>query len=204
MESPSRIRVALIVLNVLLVGGLVVVALKLLPFLGDRDTTEPVRQAVTATVSWSEGGQRAQDRAWAWVADAELVRVEASWYVTPDWRQLALPPLVWGFVYYSPSERMLATVAVEDDDVLWAPPVPIPVVPESIEGFPPAYGPELAWISFKGAGGVGFLEVHPEAEVVFRMQNEASGLVWTIVASEGTSRHQAVIDAQSGTVLLHD
>jgi hypothetical protein len=151
-----------------------------------------------------DAGVRARERAEAWSADAVLVRVESSWYAVPGWQQMGLPPLAWGFLFYSPSEGNLATVVVGDMELLWVPPVAIPVVPVAIETFPPAYAPDLVWVTFLAAGGETFVQHHPQAQVTFRLQPGDGGLMWTVSAFLGDAGVEVSLDAHSGIVIARE
>lgn len=204
----SATRTALVVLIAALSVVLVVLAVNLLPQLVDLAAGRPgatagvVRQEATADVPLVEAHGRAESRAVDWSEDAVLVRVEANWYVTADWRATTLPPLAWGFLFFSPSEGTLATVVVDDTELLWVPPAAIPVVPAAIETFPPAYAPDLAWVTFLAAGGETFIQDHPQAQVTFRLWPGDAGLMWTVSAFQEEAHVEATLDAHSGIVTI--
>jgi len=207
-EQGSATRVALVALIVVLSAILVVVAVNLLPQLEEvaagrpGATTGPVRQEATADVPLIEAHARAESRAVDWSEDAVLVRVEANWNVTADWNATALPPFAWSFLFYAPSEGTLATVVVDDTELLWVPPAAVPVVPVAIETFPPAYAPDLAWLTFLAAGGDTFIQDHPQAQVTFRLAPDDAALMWTVSAFHDGDRVQVTLDAQSGVVAI--
>ena len=207
MKSESGARWGLIALILLLVAVVVVLVIGLVPLVADLPrASEPdaVRQEVTSTVSLEDAGARARERAEAWSADAVLVRVESSWYVVPGWQGMALPPLAWGFLFYSPSEGTLATVVVGDTELLWVPQVEIPVVPIAIETFPPAYAPHLVWVTFLAAGGEAFVRDHPRAQVTFRLQPGDDGVMWTVSAFQEDAGVEVSLDAHSGIVTARE
>jgi len=206
-EQGSATRAALVALIVVLSAILVVVAVNLLPQLEDMAagrpgaTSGPVRQEATADVPLIEAHARAESRAADWSEDAVLVRVEANWYVTADWQATGLPPFAWSFLYYAPAEGTLATVVVDDAELLWVPPVAVPVVPVAIEEFPPAYAPDLVWVTFLAAGGEAFIQEYPQAQVTFRLSPVDGGLMWTVSAFKGDAAVEVSLDAHSGIVI---
>jgi len=107
-DTVFGMRKGLIALIVLLIAVLVVLVIGLVPLVVDVSRIPEaniVRQEATASVSLGDAGVRARERAEAWAADAVLVRVESSWYAGPGWEKLAVPPLAWGFLFYSPTIR---------------------------------------------------------------------------------------------------
>jgi len=204
LESQAGVRWGLIALILLLVAVVVVLLINLVPLVADLSPgSEPdtVRQEVTSTVSLEDAGARALARAETWAADAVLVRVESSWYAEPGWQDMTVPPLAWGFLFYSPSEGTLATVVVDDTELLWVPPVAIPVVPVAIETFPPACAPDLVWVAFLAAGGATFVQEHPQAQVTFRLKPGNAGPVWTVSAFQDDAGVEVSLDAHSGIVI---
>jgi len=204
LKSQSGVRWGLIALILVLVAVVVVLLINLVPLVADLSRAsepESVRQEVTSTVSLEEAGVRARERAEVWSADAVLVRVESSWYAVPGWQTMTVPPLAWGFLFYSPSEGTLATVVVDDTELLWVPPAAIPVTPAAIETFPPAYAPELVWLTFLGAGGDTFIRDHPQAQVTFRLRPGDAGLMWTVSAFQDDAHVEVSLDAGSGIVI---
>ena len=198
-------RGGLIALIVLLIAVLVVLAIGLVPLVADFTVVpemDAVRQEVTSAVSLEDAGARARERAEVWAADAVLVRVESSWYAVPGWQDMTVPPLAWGFLFYSPADGTLATIVVDDTELLWVPPAAIPVVPAAIETFPPAYAPDLAWVTFLAAGGEAFILDHPQAQVTFRLGPGNGGLMWTVSAFHDGARVEVTLDADSGIVTI--
>jgi len=81
------------------------------------------------------------------------------------------------------------------------PPLEISYTPRSIPALP-QYGVEVAWLSFRAAGGEAFLQAHPEAMVSLRLRPyEHGGIVWSVAAFDGRDYLEVLIDAESGAVL---
>jgi hypothetical protein len=110
------------------------------------------------------------------------------------------PPVTWSFYYYSPTTHELAGVVVGHEQLFWVPPLEISYTPKSIPALPP-YSVEVAWLSFRAAGGDEFLRMHPEAMVDFRLRPHESGVVWSVAAFDGKDYLEVLIDANSGAVL---
>lgn len=207
MREERSVRFALVLLIVVLFGTLVVLAINLVPSLADlasdsqTATGTAVRQEATSSVPLSEAQGRAELRAHEWSEDAFLVRVEANWYVNDTWREAMMPPLAWSFLYYAPHDGMLTTAVVDDERVLWMNPAAIPVEPGRLIEFPPSYGPELAWVSFLGAGGGAFVAEYPAAQVVFRLQQMGERPIWTLSGFADEAHIQVSLDAETGVVL---
>jgi hypothetical protein len=205
MALHANVRTGLVILIVLLGTVLVILVVNLLPLLAVAETpAHPrriLRQEVTSAVSMASAADRAAERAKEWTETAELVRVEAAWYVTPGWERYSAPPVAWAFLYYSPETGELASVIIDDSDVLWSPPIEIPVRPRPLGEFPPAWGAEVAWLAFLASEGQTFLQEHPTSQVTFRLQMREGTLTWTVSAQDGHHYLSAKIDAGSGTVI---
>ncbi|MBN1875661.1 MAG: hypothetical protein JXA33_15655 [Anaerolineae bacterium] len=160
------------------------------------------RGAGASNVPLAEGAQRAGDRATQWAADAILVRAEAAWRSGVDGLQIETPALSWSFYYYSPDTRSLASVGVATEQkVFWVPPVEIPSLPEVISVFPPPYGVDVAWLSFRAAGGDAFLQQYPNALVNFQLYQSQELLVWSVSAMDEDAYSGILLDALSGSVI---
>ena len=112
-----------------------------------------------------------------------------------------MPPLAWTLYYYSPSESNLHAVTVSDAQNFWAPPTELPLAPNLITSFPPPYGVDVAWLSFRAAEGDTFLKTHSDPLVTFQLKSTGAALHWTVAATEGGDQLRVVIDAQTGVVL---
>jgi hypothetical protein len=205
MDAHPRARMALIAFIVIMAAVLTFLLLNLAPLVAGGEPAQPqlrrVRSSVTSSVSLEDAGKRAATRVRSWAPDAVLVRVEGAWYVTPGWEQVTVPPVAWSFYYYSPAERSLAAAVIDDDLLLWVPPFVIPSAPRPLTGYPPAYGAEGAWLTFRAAGADLFLRQHPEAQVHFRLQGGPEAAAWSVSAFDTGEYFRVVIDSGSGQVL---
>ncbi len=205
-RAPSR--AGLFVAIVLLTAILIVLLLNLIPLVAEArivpDERRSINRGVTSYVGLADAAHRARERAQAWAGDAELVRAEAAWYIAPGWESVDSPPVAWVFNYYSSASSSLASVVIDDDNLLWVPAFEIPVVPAALAAFPPAQGVDVAWLSFLAAGGETFLYAHSDAQVSFRLQQKAAGPSWTVTAYGGDELMQVVLNAQTGVVALSD
>ena len=186
------VTLALILLNLLNVGGAPTTA-------APRGKTQ-VWRAADSGLTLEASAQQAEVRVHTWAVDAVLIRAEAAWRPGAEGRQTDLPPVTWSFYYYSSAARALVTVVVGRDQFFWVPPLEISYAPKSIPALP-QYGIEVAWPSFRAAGGEDFLRAHPEAMVDFRLRPHESGIVWSVAAFEGNDYLEVLIDAESGVVL---
>jgi hypothetical protein len=205
MPLRANVRTGLVIVIVLLAVVLVILMVNLLPLLAVAETpTQPrriLRQEVTSAVSLVGAADRAAERARNWTEEAELVRVEAAWYITPGWERYSTPPVAWAFLYYSPETGELASVIIDDSDVLWSPPIEIPVRPRPLDEFPPGWGADVAWLAFLASEGQAFLQEHPASQVTFRLQMREGMLTWTVSAQDGNHYLSAKINAGSGSVI---
>lgn len=204
MSSSSAIRLVLIALISLLLLLLAALLINLMPLFSTSTPAHvpaQVHRGVVSTTSIPEAEIQARARATAWAGDARLVRVEGMWYLTADWREAESPPVAWTFYYFSPTEASVGAVAVAEDNVMWVPPIEIASQPAGIAAFPPAHGPDMAWVTFLAAGGEEFLTRHSQAQVSFRLQQDGKQSVWSVTALEGEDNHTVVADAQTGALI---
>jgi hypothetical protein len=157
-------------------------------------------QAQDSQMTLEESAQQADARARAWAEDVVLIRAEAPWRPGAAGREMETPPVTWSFYYYSPRTHELAGVVVGREQLFWVPPLEISYTPKSIPALPP-YGVEVAWLSFRAAGGEEFLRTHPDAMVDFRLRPYESSTVWSVAAFDGKDYLEVLIDANSGAVL---
>lgn len=205
MEARHPVRAGLIVVIVLLLAVLSILLLNLVPLMVNADgvsaVPQKVNRGVTSQASLSDAAGRADERARAWSEDAYLVRAEAAWYITADWPSVESPPVPWAFSYYAPSTRSIASVVIVDDTLLWAPPTEIPLAPRRVSTFPPMQGVEVAWLTFRAAGGETFLATHSEAQVTFRLQQKETGPVWLVSAFQDGHFAMVTVDAHTGVLV---
>jgi hypothetical protein len=205
MDAHAPLRTALIAFILLMAIALAVLVLNMVPLLASVEPAQPalrrVRSSVTSSVSLEDAGTRAATRARTWATDAALVRVEGAWYVTPGWERVMVPPVAWSFYFYSPAERSMVAVVIDDDVLLWVPPFELQVEPRSLTGYPPSYGAYNAWLTFRAAGADLFLRQHPEAQVHFRLQDGPGGPAWSVSAFDEGEYIRVTIDPHSGLVL---
>lgn len=176
--------------------------------LGSEGLTPP--QPAQEVVSWTglasptaleDAGRRGLERARQWAPDAFLVWVKGSWQPNGEWAQATFPPIAWSLYYYSPAKAEVASAAVRGDELFWTPPTASSETFDELLPFPPPYGVDVAWVSFRGAGGDAFLQQHPAATVQYRLRTEAGQLTWVIVGVEGDASFQVKVDAISGLVV---
>jgi hypothetical protein len=204
-DKTRLTRIGLGVLILVLLVTLALILLSLLNVVGTPTTAAPtgktqIWRAADSGLTLEASAQQAEARAQTWAADAVLIRAEAAWRPGTEGRQLDMPPVTWSFYYYSPAMRALATVVVGRDQLFWVPPLEISYAPKSVPALP-QYGIEVAWLSFRAAGGEDFLSKHPEAMVDFRLRPHTNGVVWSVAAFEGKDYLEVLIDAESGAVL---
>ncbi|MBN2392124.1 MAG: hypothetical protein JXR84_15460 [Anaerolineae bacterium] len=207
MDNKSHLtRVGLGVLIMALLLALAFFLLNIL-YAIDAPTSAAVRgrqslwQAKDSQMTLEQSAQRADARAKSWAEDVVLIRAEAPWRPGAAGLQTETPPVTWSFFYYSPATRELAGVVVGREQLYWVPPLELSYMPKSIPALPP-FGVDVAWLSFRAAGGEEFLRVHPEAMVDFRLRPHESGnIVWSVAAFDGQDYLEVLIDANSGAVL---
>ncbi len=204
-KTQQFTRIGLGVLILVLLVTLAFILLSLLNVVGAPTTAAPtgktqIWRAADSGLTLEASAQQAKARAQTWAADAVLIRAEAAWRPGAQGRQLDVPPVTWSFYYYSPALRTLASVVVGRDQLFWVPPLEISYAPKIIPALP-QHGIEVAWLSFRAAGGEDFLRQHPEAMVDFRLRPHTDGVVWSVAAFEGQDYLEVLIDAESGVVL---
>ena len=208
MDNKNRLtRVGLGVMIMALLLALAFFLLNILytvntPTSAARPSSVGLWRAQDSQMTLEQSAQRADARARSWAEDVVLIRAEAPWRPGAAGRQTETPPVTWSFFYYSPATRELAGVVVGREQLYWVPPLELSYVPKSIPALPP-FGVEVAWLSFRAAGGEEFLRIHPEAMVDFRLRpNEKNeNIVWSVAAFDGQDYLEVLIDANSGTVL---
>ncbi|HQE92676.1 MAG TPA: hypothetical protein PLH19_00720 [Anaerolineae bacterium] len=168
---------------------------------------DPSLPAVAAATHWTgvatpvtlaDAATRAGIEAQAWANDAALSRVEATWRPGDEWIDIESPPVSWSFYYYSPAHSAVMSVAVQGEEVLPTPATMLPYSPTLLSGFPPPQGVEVAWLTFRAAGGEDFLQAHSGAAVQFRLQMASGKPTWFILAFTPQARLQISIDAETG------
>ncbi|MDF1515582.1 MAG: PepSY domain-containing protein [Anaerolineae bacterium] len=141
----------------------------------------------------------AQQRSKTWSSDVELIRIDASWRPTRDEQKQTDPAVSWSFYFYSPDKAALASVHVTGSQVFWVPPIQLTYAPEAIPGLPP-FGVDVAWLTFRAAGGDDFLLRHKDAMINFHLHNKDDALVWTVTAFDDRGKHDVVVDANTGVL----
>ncbi len=200
----TRIGLGVLVMALLIILG--VILLNLLAATNHPTTAAPtgrtqIWRAADSGLTLEESEQRAVARARTWAADVVLIRAEAAWRPGVEGRQIEQPPVTWSFYYYSPMKQQLVSVVVTREQLYWVPPLDISYAPKSIPTLP-RYGVDVAWLSFRAAGGEDFLRRYPEAMVDFRLRPHTNGgMVWSVAAFEGQDYLEVLIDAESGAVL---
>ncbi len=154
-------------------------------------------------LSLEDAEQRATESAWAWVGDARLIKVETSWRPAPEDVKLETPPIAWTLYYYSPSKKTVKLAHVHAESFSWGGQHKMRSDAKSLLPFPPPQGLEVAWLSFRAAGGEEFLAEHPDATVQFLLRNKEK-LVWTVSAFTKAAKYEVEVDAITGTVLTED
>ncbi len=206
MSKPQLVRIGLGVLILVLLVTLAFLLLSLLNITSEPTTAAPrgktrLWRAEDAQLTLEEAYQRANERARSWAADVALIRAEAAWRPGAVWQEIEMPPVTWSFYYYSPTMRQLVSVVVGREQLFWVPPLEISYVPKAISALP-QYGLEVAWLSFRAAGGEDFMRAHPEAMIDFRLRPYKNQVVWSVSAFEGQDYLEVLIDAATGIVML--
>jgi hypothetical protein len=150
----------------------------------------------------AESARQAETSAHTWADDIMLIRAEAAWRPGEAGRQIEMPPVTWSFYYYSPSAHELMSVVVAKEQLFRVPAFPISYDPQTIPALPP-FGADVAWLSFRAAGGDAFLRAHPEAMVDFHLLPNDGSVVWRVSAFQGGDFLEVLIDAQSGAVISY-
>jgi hypothetical protein len=204
-----QIGIGVLILTLLVLLALILVSMLQMP----TSTAAPsVGQAQTrrnsnlwrsseSNLALEDAVQRGEARAHQWAQDAQLVRAEAAWRPGVEGWKTENPALTWSFYFYSPARGTLATVAVKEEQVFWVPPTEIPSAPTTLSTFPPQHGVDVAWLSFRAAGGEDLLRQYPTAMVTFRLQQQGEAPVWTVSLLRGETHLNVVVDAQTGAVL---
>jgi len=208
MEKNRLTRVGLGVLIMALLLALAFILLNILYSVSAPANVAPrartqIWRAQDSGMTLEESMQQADARARAWATDVVLIRAEAAWRPGAAGREVETPPVTWSFYYYSPAMRELVTVVVGREQLFWVPPLEISYTPKSIPALP-QYGVEVAWLSFRAAGGEDFLRRHPEAMLSLRLRPHESEniVVWSVAAFDGQDYLEVLVDANSGVVLL--
>lgn len=136
-----------------------------------------------------------------WTSDAQLIWVKGSWRPTAEALEEEHPAIAWSLYYYSPSKRETASVTVRGEETFWVPPRAVEATPSPLTPFPPPHGIEIAWISFRAAGGDTFLADHPDALVQYRLQRSNERLVWAVLALDAGDSLEVEVDALTGQVI---
>ena len=157
---------------------------------------DDVKDAIDLAIAFDLGQKRARQ----WSPDVKLVRAEAAWRPTREGQKLDDPPVSWSIYFYSRQERALASTSVTGDQVFWVPPINMTYTPKVIENLPPQ-DVQLAWLTFRAAGGDDFLLRHKDAMINFRLHIKDEVLVWTVSAFDDKGRHNVMIDAHTGTII---
>ncbi|MBN1487114.1 MAG: hypothetical protein JW981_05685 [Anaerolineae bacterium] len=198
--------------KILLILGAWLLAVALLIFLlfgyqgrekGNQETGENqvIWHSDSETVTLEEANQRAASKIQSWQADAQLAWAEATWRPDTDWKQVITPQVAWTLCYYSPSQQQVACVSISGEKVFWVPPVPLAEAPSTLQTFPPAYGLNVAWLSFRAAGGDTFIHSHPGCILDLRLQQEGDLMIWRVSALHQQKQLDIRVDAQTGTVI---
>jgi hypothetical protein len=199
-ESPV-VRGVLILAIVALVGALAfsIYGLASMPT-GPKGTPRAtdVWQGAQSQRDFAAAEAQARDRAEAWKPDAALVQAEGSWRIGERWTEVEAPPVAWFFSYYSAEAGQIATAGVSDGGVSWTAPRAVQVAPRPMATFPPAQGPETAWLSFRAYDGERFLGQHTGALVKLRLIQEEAGLTWRVSALKPHHHLNVKIDAETG------
>jgi len=206
MEKTRLTRVGLGVLIMALLLALAFFLLNILYTVNAPTSAAPrgktqIWRAVDSGITLEDSAQQAEARARAWAEDVVLIRAEAPWRPGAEGRTVENPPVTWSFYYYSPATHELVVVVVGREQLFWVPPLEISYTPKSIPALPP-YGVEVAWLSFRAAGGEQFLRAHPEAMVDFRLRPDENGdTIWSVAAFDKQDYLEVLIDANTGAVL---
>lgn len=145
--------------------------------------------------------QQARAAALAWAADAALMRVEATWRPVGEWVQTESPPVSWAYYYYAPSQGAVLPLSVRGEQLFTTPAVAVPGEPRTLAVFPPPTTVEMAWLSFRAAGGEEFLKAHEGAAVHMQLQATTEGDQWRITAFTPEANIKVTIDAATGLVI---
>lgn len=201
-------RIGLGLLILILLVALALILLSLLqvattpPALPKNSSTTLIFAPPDSGLTLAESAQQAETSARTWANDALLIRAEAAWRPGETGRQIEMPPVTWSFYFYSPTARELMSVVVAKEELFRVPAFPISYHPQTIPALPP-FGADVAWLSFRAAGGDAFLSAHPEAMVDFRLHPDSGALIWRVSAFQGGDYLEVLIDAQSGAVLSY-
>jgi len=134
----------------------------------------------------------------AWAADAILARVEATWRPTGEWMYIESLPVSWSFSYYSSAKRAVMPVAVSGEKVLTTAQLALPGPLTPLASFPPAQDVDVAWLTFRAAGGERFLQEHSGAAVQLRLQMADGRPTWFVLAFTPEAHFQVNVDAETG------
>lgn len=208
MKSRAPIRTGLILIILLLLATLGILMVNLVPLLANGDAlprnVPTVRNIVTSQVNLVDAAARATERAQVWSEEAEMVQAKAAWVIPSVWKEYEIPPVAWTFYYYAPSTKNLAVVVIDDDTTLWVPPFEISIAPNILKTFPPPSEVDLAWLSFRGAGGDQFLEEHPQSQVNFHLKQQENALIWIVSAFDENDYLKVTINAETGVVVSQE
>jgi hypothetical protein len=205
-EKGSTTRAGLIAFIGVLAVLLVVVVVNIAGL--SVSSTTAARQQTTLwrgddaaiSIDLSSAYELGEKRARQWSPDARLIRAEAAWRPTREGQKTNNPPVSWSLYYYSQQIGGLASVLVTGEQVFWVPSIDLNYAPKGIDSLP-AYGVDVAWLTFRAAGGDDYLLRHKDAMINFRLHIKEGVLVWSVSAFDDRGKHSVVIDAQSGIVI---
>jgi hypothetical protein len=211
MSEKPIVRGFLILAIVALVGSLVFLVYNLVSLPAQNqegsNTLGANANAMRATEVWSgepdatdfaAAESRARNRAETWQSDAVLVHAEGSWRLDETWREVETPPVTWFFSYYSADAGKIATVGVGSGDLTWTTPKSVEVPPQPIADFPPAQGPDTAWLSFRAYDGERFLSQQDDALIKLRLAQSGEDLIWRVSALKPPHHLNVKVDAETG------
>ncbi len=207
--SESPIVRGFLILAIVALAGALAFFLYNLASLPNRQQTSTA--APRATEVWrgeqsqtvfTDAEAKARARVQAWAPDAVLVQAEGSWRIGESWTEVDTPPVAWFFSYYSKEARKIATVGVSDEGLNWTTPRAVQAAPQPITTFPPAQGPETAWLSFRAYDGERFLGQHTGALVKLRLTQGEETAIWSVSALKPP--HQLNVEVNASTGSLHN
>jgi len=195
----------LIVLIFILAATLVVGALLLWQVSKDTQATaagyKTTWNGLAPPTAFVDAESRAAERVADWTLDAQLFKAEATWRPPADMVTVERLPVAWSFYYHSASRSKFVVVTVNGDKVFWTPPVSFAKAPAALDDFPPAQGPEDAWLRFREAGGEAYLRDHAAALVKYQLRETSQGQQWTVIAITDGESLKVNVDAQTGLVI---
>lgn len=151
------------------------------------------------------GVNLAQDRARIWQADAQLLRVSATWPEGIELEKMLSGREGWSYTYYSPTARTTAVVTVADDAVNFIPGREIDATVNPLDAASWLIDSNIAASIFFGNGGLDLAQEIADPTLIMNLsfitdETQAEWLISLFSEQRGTTFSMRV-DANTGDIV---